>query len=91
MPVTLEFLPIYLHSMLREPLFNTKTPIPKNIIYENYLFFIQSSLESVFNHLYPKIFPVHNIDVSASVGVRVASNSAWSILWRRGESYHPSA
>ena len=48
--------------------FNTKVVLGCNVIIANYLFFLQSSLETVFNHLYPKIFPLHDIDLEGTVG-----------------------
>lgn len=75
--------------MLREQVFNTKIAHPCSLIYYNYLTFIQSSLTSVLNYLYPKIFPVHDLDMHAEQGVALF-HQAWPASGRSRQLHNVS-
>jgi len=51
-----------IHSLLREPVLNTKDQALKNdIVFGNLLFLQQQSPLTILNHLYPKVFPLHEL------------------------------
>ena len=61
-PKRIDQILVLIHSLQREPVFNTKNnALRPDIIYANLLFFQQQSIEIIHNHLYPKVFPIHEL------------------------------
>lgn len=72
-PRRAETLLVCMHALLREPVLNVKYKFMVDIITNNWIIFLQSNLASVVNHIYPKIFPLHNWDVENTESYQVVS------------------